>query len=117
MVEAERTVRDPETGEWGTSTERRLYISSLAVDPERALWATRRHWGVESMHWTLDVVYGEDYSRARTKHAAENRATVRRIALSVNNRWRRKRKCGSRDAMLAASQSLQARNEMLMPPP
>ena len=117
MVEAERTVRDPETGEWGTSTERRLYISSLAVDPERALGATRRHWGVESMHWTLDVVYGEDYSRARTKHAAENRATVRRIALSVNNRWRRKRKCGSRDAMLAASQSLQARNEMLMPPP
>lgn len=116
MVEAERTARDPETGEWKTSSERRLYVSSLKVDPDLALAATRRHWGVESMHWTLDVIFGEDYCRARRMHAAENRATVRRIALCAANRWRRRHKCGMRDAMLAASQSLEARDEMLSLP-
>ena len=79
MVEAERSARNVETGEWETSTERRLYISSLKVDPELALEVTRRHWGVESMHRTLDVTYGEDYCRARTKHAAAVVAHSRRI--------------------------------------
>ena len=58
MVEAKRSVLDPVSGQWQTSCERRLYISSLSVDPELALRATRRHWGVESMHWSLDVVFG-----------------------------------------------------------
>lgn len=113
MVEAERSARDAETGEWKTSTERRLYISSLAVDPKLALEATRKHWGVESMHWTLDVTYGEDYCRARTKHAAANRASVRRMALSLASPWARRRKCGIKDAMMFASQSKEARLEML----
>lgn len=114
MVVATRTVFDPESGQWRDSCEKRLYISSLAVDPERILWAARRHWGVESMHWLLDVIFGEDYCRARTKHSAENRATIRRIALSLINHWRKDKKCGIRDAMLTASQSPAARDEMMM---
>ena len=113
MVEAERSARDAETGEWKTSTERRLYISSLAVDPKKALEATRKHWGVESMHWTLDVTYGEDYCRARTKHAAANRATVRRMALSLTLPWAMRNKCGIKDAMMSACFSEKARLEML----
>ena len=113
MVEAERTARDSETGEWVTTTERRLFISSLEVDPKKALEATRKHWGVESMHWTLDVTYGEDYCRARTKHAAANRATVRRMALSLTLPWAMRNKCGIKDAMMSACFSKKARLEML----
>ena len=113
MVEAERSARNVETGEWETSTERRLYISSLKVDPELALEVTRRHWGVESMHWTLDVTYGEDYCRARTKHAAANRASVRRMAASLTIPWARKHKCTVKEAMMFANQSTEARLEML----
>ncbi len=113
MVEAERTVRNAETGGWEKASERRLYISSLDVDPKRALEATRRHWSVESMHWTLDVTYGEDYCRARTKYAAANRATVRRTALSLTLPWAVRNKCGIKDAMMSACFSEKARLEML----
>lgn len=113
MVEAERTVRNAETGEWEKTSERRLYISSLDVDPKRALEATRGHWRVESMHWTLDVTYDEDYCRVRTKHAAANRATVRRTALSLTLPWAVRNKCGIKNAMMSACFSEKARLEML----
>lgn len=113
MVEAERRVRNAESGAWETSTERRLYISSLKVDPKLALEVTRRHWGVESMHWTLDVTYGEDYCRARTKHAPANRATVRRMAASLTIPWARRHGCSVKEAMMCANQSTEARLEML----
>lgn len=113
MVEAERSARNAETGDWETSTERRLYASSLKVDAKLAYEATRGHWGVESMHWTLDVTYGEDYCRARTRHAAANRATVRRMALSLSVPWARRRKCGIKDARMFAALSKEARLQML----
>ena len=67
-----------------TSRERRYYLSSLSLDAARVAHAVRRHWGVENqLHWVLDVVFGEDQSRARTGHAAENLATLRRWALNL----------------------------------
>ncbi len=113
MVEAERSARNAQTGEWETSKERRLYASSLKADAELAYEVTRKHWGVESMHWTLDVTYGEDYCRARTGHAAANRAAVRRMALSLAVPWARRHKCGIRDARMFAALSREARLEML----
>ena len=113
MVEAERSARNAQTGEWEVSKERRLYASSLKVDAKLAYEVTRRHWGVESMHWTLDVTYGEDYCRARTRHAAANRASIRRMALSLTVPWARRRKCGIRDARMYAALSKEARLEML----
>ena len=65
------------------------------------------------MHWTLDVTYGEDYCRARTKYAAANRATVRRMALSLTLPWAVRNKCGIKDAMMSACFSEKARLEML----
>ena len=113
MIEAERSTRNAETGKWETSTERRLYASSLEVNAKRAYEAVRRHWGVESTHWSLDVTYGEDYCRARTKHAAANRATLRRMALSLTSRWAKHHGLGIKDSMIFASQSKEARLEML----
>ena len=69
------------------STERRYYLSSLTCDITRFAKAVRGHWGVENkVHWHMDVSFGEDQSRARTGHAAENLATLRRLALNMLNR-------------------------------
>lgn len=66
------------------TVERRYYLSSLAVEVEKFAGAVRGHWGVEnSLHWVLDVQLGEDDSRARMGHAAENLATLRRLALNL----------------------------------
>ena len=65
-------------------TERRYFLSSLALDAPRFARAVRSHWGVENqLHWVLDVQFGEDQSRARSGHAAENLATLRRLALNL----------------------------------
>lgn len=50
---------------------------------ERLAQAARGHWGVESMHWLLDVEFGDDLSRYRSGHGAKNMATVRRFALGL----------------------------------
>jgi predicted transposase YbfD/YdcC len=66
------------------STERRYYLSSLPLGVERFAKAVRSHWSIENqLHWVLDVVFGEDQSRARTRHASENLATLRRWTLNL----------------------------------
>jgi hypothetical protein len=40
-------------------------------------------WGIESMHWLLDVEFKDDLSRYRTGHGAKNMAVVRRFALGL----------------------------------
>jgi predicted transposase YbfD/YdcC len=81
VVEARRTVQGKET------VQRRYYLSSLKPDVEKFAKAVRGHWGVENgLHWVLDVVFGEDQSRARTGHAAENLAAMRRLAVSLLRR-------------------------------
>ena len=78
MVEAVR-----ETG-GAASTERRYYISSRLADAERMGKAVRGHWGVENgLHWSLDVVYGEDQARMREGNSAENFSILRRITLNL----------------------------------
>ena len=55
----------------------------------------------------------EDYCTARTLHAAENRATLTRIAVNLLNRYARKHKCGTKKARMMANQSPEALEEML----
>jgi len=70
-----------------TKIERRYYLSSLARGVKCFAAAVRGHWGVENqLHWVLDVCFGEDQSRARTGYAAENLATLRRLALNILRR-------------------------------
>lgn len=78
MVRATRTVSG------GSSTEQRLYISSLPADAARLAQTIRSHWGIEnSLHWVLDVAFREDESRKRKGNAPENFALVRHIALNL----------------------------------
>ncbi|MBK7527911.1 MAG: ISAs1 family transposase [Sphingobacteriales bacterium] len=57
---------------------------SLDISPQNALTICRNHWGIENnLHWMLDVVFNEDHNRSRTKYAAENFATLRKIALQI----------------------------------
>jgi len=61
----------------------RYFISSAPLDIDQIARATRAHWGVESMHWLLDVEFGDDLSRYRTGHGPKNMAVVRRFALGL----------------------------------
>ena len=65
------------------SFDTRYYISSAPLDIERIAKGARGHWGVESMHWLLDVEFKDDQSRYRAGHGAKNMAVVRRFALGL----------------------------------
>jgi predicted transposase YbfD/YdcC len=65
------------------SFDTRFYISSAPLNIERIASAARGHWGVESMHWLLDVEFKDDLSRYRAGHGAKNMAVVRRFALNL----------------------------------
>ncbi|HEV8052669.1 MAG TPA: ISAs1 family transposase [Parachlamydiaceae bacterium] len=65
------------------TSEKRYYISNLIDSAQEFGVRVRGHWGVESMHWTLDVTFKEDDSRANTLHAAVNLGTLRRAALNI----------------------------------
>ena len=66
-----------------STSDTRTYICSAQLDIERIAKACRGHWGVESMHWLLDVEFKDDLSRYRTGHGAKNMAVVRRFALDL----------------------------------
>ncbi|MER9497898.1 ISAs1 family transposase, partial [Mesorhizobium sp. M0587] len=66
-----------------SSAETRYYICSAPCDIERLAAAARGHWGVESMHWLLDVAFKDDLSRYRAGNGAKNMAAVRRFALNL----------------------------------
>jgi len=86
-----------------TTIERRYYLSSLSLGIETFARAVRSHWGVENkVHWTMDVCFREDQSRARTGHAAENLATLRRLALNLLKSEKTKKR-GIRGKQLNAS--------------
>ena len=66
-VKSTRTIK-------GKSTEELLYyISSKDMTAKMTNGTIRSHWGIENnLHWVLDVLFGDDISRANTGHAAEN---------------------------------------------
>lgn len=66
-----------------TTFDTRFFISSAPLDIERLAKGARGHWGVESMHWLLDVEFKDDLSRYRSGHGAKNMAVVRRFALGL----------------------------------
>lgn len=61
----------------------RYYITSREPRVKEFAGAVRCHWSIESMHWVLDVVFGEDASRIRNGHATENFGFLRKFILSL----------------------------------
>jgi predicted transposase YbfD/YdcC len=67
-----------------TSVEGRYFIGSKAAGARYYSKTLRHHWRIENCcHWQMDVTFGEDASRISKRHAAENFALLRRLALSV----------------------------------
>jgi hypothetical protein len=62
----------------------RFSIGSFVGTAREPLDAIRGHVGIEnSLHWVLDVVFREDYSRHHAGHSGENLALLRRLAVSL----------------------------------
>lgn len=73
------------------SQEAAYYISSSAAAAAVLARGIRLHWGIANgCHWVLDVVLGEDQSRARHGHSAENLAWLRKMVLSLLGQHRGK---------------------------
>ena len=66
--------------------EVRYYI--LSTEPKVRSFAkfARGHWGIESMHWILDVVFHADQSRIHLGHSTENFSFLRRFVISLLKR-------------------------------
>lgn len=107
-ITSERTIKGK------TTVEHRFYISSLAPDAQRMNQAVRQHWRVEnSLHWCMDVVFGDDQMRARTDHAAQNFAVLRQFVLNLLRLAPAKRKGGLKVQRLIAATSDTFRAQVL----
>jgi predicted transposase YbfD/YdcC len=75
-----------------TTDEWHYYISSRKLTAESLLKHVRLEWSVESMHWLLDVHFGEDYCRVVDESVQQVLNVVRKIALNCVKTYKRKSK-------------------------
>lgn len=81
MVKRERTIKEE------TSVEYSYYITSHQSDSSLLGSRIREHWSVEnSLHWCLDMTFGEDRSRVRERNGAVNLSSLRKLALGLLKR-------------------------------
>lgn len=80
---AVRVTRHPDGRE---TDEVRYYVTSRYLGGKRFAEAVRGHWGIEAMHWVLDVVFREDASRTRQRVLANNLSWLRRFAVTLLKR-------------------------------
>jgi predicted transposase YbfD/YdcC len=66
------------------------YISSAALSAEDLLRHARLEWGVEAMHWLLDVHFDEDKTRVRDMNVQKSLNTLRKIALNLAKQYKQK---------------------------
>ena len=78
------------TTENKTTDEWHYYISSRKLTADELLKFARLEWSVESMHWLLDVHFGEDFCRIEDKDVQQNLNIVRKIALNSIKRYKEK---------------------------
>lgn len=67
-----------------TRSEIRFYITSKEMSAENYLKISRNHWAIENgLHWSLDVIFGEDKSRKRNNNVAENFSVILKVILKI----------------------------------
>jgi predicted transposase YbfD/YdcC len=59
------------------------YISNAPLTPEKLLHHARMEWGIESMHWLLDVHYRKDKTRVRDMNVQKILNIIRKLALNM----------------------------------
>jgi predicted transposase YbfD/YdcC len=65
------------------SSEWHYYVSSAVLSPEELLTRARLEWGIESMHWLLDVHFGEDKTRVWDMNVQNLLNITRKISLNM----------------------------------
>jgi len=66
-----------------TSSEWHYYISSKPLTAEELLTHARMEWGVEAMHWILDVHFSEDKTRVWDMNLQQNLNIMRKTVLNL----------------------------------
>lgn len=70
-----------------TQEETMFFISSLPPQVRKLAGHLRGHWRIEnSLHWVLDVTFGEDASRIRKGNGPEISSMFRKLALNILQR-------------------------------
>ena len=77
------SVRISQHADGRETDEVRYYILSRYVSGKRFSEAVRGHWGIESLHWVLDVNFREDDSRTRERTLGNNLSWLRRFAVTL----------------------------------
>jgi predicted transposase YbfD/YdcC len=80
------SVRITRHADGSETDEVRYYLSSRYLSGRRFAEAVRGHWGIESMHWVLDVNFREDDSRTRERTSGNNLSRLRRFAVTLLKR-------------------------------
>jgi predicted transposase YbfD/YdcC len=65
------------------SSEWHYYISSAPLSPQELMTHARLEWGVESMHWLLDVHFAEDKTRVWDMNVQKILNITRKITLNM----------------------------------
>jgi predicted transposase YbfD/YdcC len=72
------------------SSEWHYYISSATLSAEELLKHARLEWGVEAMHWLLDVHFAEDKTRVWDMNVQKTLNIMRKIALNLAKQYKAK---------------------------
>ncbi len=82
----ERYTTHKKKGQWRTSCEAVLCITSLAAGeatPEGLLAHVRGHWRVEHAHWLRDVIWKEDKSLIRTGNGPQIWSALTNLVITL----------------------------------
>lgn len=79
----ERTIRQGQK----KSVETSYYITSADKNAQRLMEIAREHWRIESMHWSLDVLFSEDDSKYATENAHISLNALRKYAFRIQKQY------------------------------
>lgn len=72
----------------GKTEEWHYYISSRRLTAAQLLHHARMEWAVETMHWLLDVHFGEDNCRVEDRNIQQNLNMLRKAAINLIKRYK-----------------------------